>query len=247
MERREMLAGLTAAAAIIEEKGRSETVSSTYLELRTWRLHYTHESQNMRVADYLEHGLGPALQRAGARLDGAFASLIAPDGPFYVTLTEFGSLAAMEQTLKKLSSDEQHRQALQKLGEGQGLPFVRVDSSLMRSFDAMPAPVLSRSAEKQHARIFELRTYESQTFTTLSRKVGMFNGGEMQIFQRLGMQPVFFGETIVGARQPNLTYMLSYDDLAARDRLWQAFGSDPEWNQLKNRPGLSDPEIVATI
>ena len=92
-----------------------------------------------------------------------------------------------------------------------------------------------------------MRTYESQTFGTLAKKVGMFNGGEMQIFQRLGMQPVFFGETIVGSQQPNLKYMLSYEDLAARDRLWQAFGSDPEWNQLKNRPGLSDPEIVANI
>jgi hypothetical protein len=75
----------------------------------------------------------------------------------------------------------------------------------------------------------------------------MFNNGEMQIFERLGFRPVFFGETIVGPRQPNLMYMLSYANLGERDRLWKAFGSDPEWKKLSSRPELRDTEIVANI
>jgi hypothetical protein len=75
----------------------------------------------------------------------------------------------------------------------------------------------------------------------------MFNEAEAKIFERLGMRPVFFGETIIGPRQPNLKYMLSYDDLAARDRLWQQFVSDPEWKKLSTRPELKDPMIVANI
>jgi hypothetical protein len=69
----------------------------------------------------------------------------------------------------------------------------------------------------------------------------------MQIFERLGMRPVFFGETLVGPRQPNLMYMLSYDDLDARDKLWHAFGTDPEWKKLSTQPQLKDSEIVANI
>ena len=111
----------------------------------------------------------------------------------------------------------------------------------------MPAPALTNTAENRPPRIFELRTYESQSFTTLARKIAMFNQSEMQIFQRLGMRPVFFGETIIGSRQPNLKYMLSYDDLAARDKLWHDFGSDPEWKKLSARPELKDSEIVANI
>jgi hypothetical protein len=42
-------------------------------------------------------------------------------------------------------------------------------------------------------------------------------------------------------------YMLSYDDLAARDRLWQAFSHDPEWKKLSSQPDLKDPEIVNNI
>ena len=111
----------------------------------------------------------------------------------------------------------------------------------------MPQPTIPETSEKRPPRIFELRTYESQSFTTLARKIGMFHSGEMQIFQRLGMRPVFFGETLIGPRQPNLMYMLSYDDLAARDKLWHDFGTDPEWKKLRAQPGLSDPEIVANI
>jgi hypothetical protein len=111
----------------------------------------------------------------------------------------------------------------------------------------MPAVALTDVAEKRPPRIFELRTYESQSFVTLARKVSMFNNGEMQIFERLGMRPVFFGETIVGPKQPNLMYMLSYDDLAAHDKLWHDFGTDAEWRKLSGRAELKDSEIVANI
>jgi hypothetical protein len=58
---------------------------------------------------------------------------------------------------------------------------------------------------------------------------------------------VFFAETIVGRNLPNLIYMLTYDDLAARDKGWKAFGADPEWAKLRGQPGLSDAEIVSNI
>jgi hypothetical protein len=61
------------------------------------------------------------------------------------------------------------------------------------------------------------------------------------------MNPVFFAEAIVGSRMPHLTYMLTYNELAARERLWSAFGSDPDWQKLRAQPGLSDPEIVSNI
>ena len=242
-----MLTGLAASALAAAASRPAEGKMNTYLELKTWRLHNSAENQPDRVADYLQHGLAPALERAGSRMAGAFANLIGPDGPYYITLTQYPSLGAMQETVTKMNSDEAHGRELQKLGSGPGLPFVRVESSLLRSFDVMPQIDVGTPGQAGASRIFELRTYESQNFATLARKVGMFNHGEAQIFQRLGMRPVFFGETIVGPRQPNLTYMLSYDDLTARDKLWQAFGHDEEWRKLSKQPGLTDPEIVANI
>jgi hypothetical protein len=245
MDRRSMLTALS-ASVLAGSEARAAAPANTFLELQTWRLHNSAEGQGPRVAEYLEHGLAPALARAGAKLCGAFANVIAPDGPYYVTLSQYASLAAFGSAMAECRADSAHRAALEKLSAS-GVPFVRLESSLLRSFDKMPAPLLSDPSEKRAARIFELRTYESPSFVALARKVGMFNDAEMGIFERLGMRPVFFGETIVGARQPNLTYMLSYDDLAARDTWWRTFGKDPEWGKLRVQPGLTDPEIVANV
>ncbi|MDP9172014.1 MAG: NIPSNAP family protein [Acidobacteriota bacterium] len=123
--------------------------------------------------------------------------------------------------------------------------FVRYERTLLRAFPGRPS--LQTPPESKTPHLFELRTYESNNAETLRRKIEMFDNGEAAIFQRLGMHPVFFGEAIVGARLPHLSYMLCYDDLAARDRLWKAFGSDPEWQKLRSKPGLSDAEIVSNI
>lgn len=76
----------------------------------------------------------------------------------------------------------------------------------------------------------------------------MFNtAGEIDIFKRVGLTPVFFGETIIGALRPNLTYMLTYDDMAERDRNWKVFGSDPEWKRISAIPEYANAKIVSRI
>lgn len=247
MKRRHVLSAVTASAFIDLSATAAESSSNHFLEIRQWRLHNTTEDQPKRVAEYLEKGFGPALERSGATLAGAFSNFIGVDGPYYITVAEFRSWAAMGESMNAIRADKEHTRELQSLGGGQGLPFVRVESSLLRCFDAMPTVLADNSPAPASPRIFELRTYESQSFATLARKVDMFNHGEMQIFQRLGMRPVLFGETIVGPKQPNLTYMLSFNDWDARDRLWKEFGSDPEWKKLSGPPEMKDPQIVSNI
>lgn len=247
MHRRDLIAALAASAVAAQTQKNTPNLSSTFLELKTWRLHNSPEGQAARLSEYLETGLSPALSQTGAMLVGAFANVIGPDGPYYVSLAQYPSLTAFQESIAHLSADPAHQRELQKLSAASSFPFVRVESSLMRSFDAFPTAALPDKEEKRPPRIFELRTYESQSFYTLARKVTMFNKGEMQIFERLKMRPVFFGETIVGPRQPNLNYMLSFDDLAAREELWHAFGTDPQWKTLSSQPELKDPEIVANI
>jgi NIPSNAP len=244
IDRRAVLAGL-AASAISPMPAEPATTHNTFLELKTWKLHNSAENQAPRVADFLQGGLAPALERAGAKLAGAFANVIGQDGPYYVTLSEFSSLDSFQKTRDALASDKEYVAAADRLSAGSGLPFVRIESSLLRSFDVFPR--VSTGKGEHGPRIFELRTYESQSLTALRKKLAMFNDGEAQIFIRLGFRPVFFGETIAGPKQPNLHYMISFDSLADHDRLWGAFGSDPAWQQLRSQPGLSDPEIVANI
>jgi hypothetical protein len=125
--------------------------------------------------------------------------------------------------------------------------YVRIEASLLRSFDGFPALEMPAAEAGRPARAFELRTYESNTFDSLGKKIGMFNNGEIAIFRKTGLNPVFFGETIFGNNMPNLTYMLWYDNLAAREANWKKFISHPEWDKLKMTPGLSDGEVVSNI
>jgi hypothetical protein len=153
----------------------------------------------------------------------------------------------MQQTLTALEADEAHQKALQAVSAGPGLPFVTIESSLLQSLAIIPAPVLPTDAATRPPRIFELRTYQNQSRIAQQKKAAMFNNGEIGIFERLGMRPVFIGESVIGPRQPNITYMLSFDSLAKREKHWQAFSNDPEWKKLSAPPELKDAQIVANI
>lgn len=98
-------------------------------------------------------------------------------------------------------------------------------------------------------RVYELRSYESATEKIFKNKVRMFNqGGEIALFQRLGFNAIFYGEVIFGSKMPNLMYMTSFENKAARDEHWKTFGNDPEWKKLSSLPeyqnNVSKIEIV---
>jgi hypothetical protein len=118
---------------------------------------------------------------------------------------------------------------------------------LLRGFSTVPAieAVAPRPENKTH--VFELRTYESNNPRSLARKIRMFDEGEVAIFRKVGMKVVFFGEALTGQNLPQLTYMLAYDDMAAREKAWADFVQHPEWLKMKGQPGASDAEIVSSI
>jgi hypothetical protein len=104
------------------------------------------------------------------------------------------------------------------------------------------------SASGNKPRVFELRTYESHSKRANKLKLDMFGTlGELAIFRRTGLAPVFFANNLIARRMPSLTYMLVFDDLAAREKNWGTFVGDPEWKSLSSKPGYTDPEIVSNI
>jgi hypothetical protein len=247
MDRRQWITGAAAMSALLSNAANAADTARSFLELTTWRLHNSDEDQAKRVSDYLEQGLFPALTRAGAKPVAAFSNLIGPDGPSLFTLVQYASMGAMQDVLAKLAADSAYTQASQSLRAGSGMPFVTMESSLFHSLAVMPQPVIPTDAASRPPRVFELRTYQSQSMAARQKKAAMFDGGEIGIFQRIGMRPVFIGESIIGSRQPNITYMLSFDNLDGREKLWKAFGSDPEWKKLSSPPELKDSQIVANI
>jgi len=233
-------ASLPAAAASLPAAASKKGI----FELRFFRLRNSADNQTPRVSDFLKSAILPAAQRNGFGPVGVFRNLIGgAEGPFIMLLTGYPSLAAWE----KLGADGEFVKQVEAFNAHPGLNYMRMESSLLRGFDSMPSIEVPPTDAKRPGRIFEVRTYESNNLSTLRRKMKMFDDGEIGIFRRVGMLPVFFGETIVGRNMPNLTYMLGYDDLAHRDKTWRAFGGDPEWQKLRALPGLSDAEIVSNI
>ena len=95
--------------------------------------------------------------------------------------------------------------------------------------------------------MFQLRTYESPSNGEHVRKVEMFHSGEFEIFMNAGFHPVFFGDTLIGSRMPNLTYMLSFADMTELDAKWDVFRNDPAWKKLSSDPRFAFDSIVTNI
>jgi hypothetical protein len=180
---------------------------------------------------------------------GVFNVMTGPDSPTVYALIRYSSLEQLATLGGQLQADAEYQRAGAEFINCPATDpaYVRVESSLMVAFGGMPKLEVPAGAAGNQPRIFELRTYESHSKKANRKKIEMFDVGEIAIFRRAGLQPVFFGETLIGAKLPNLTYMLVYENMAARDRAWGAFGADPEWKKLSTTPGFTDPEIVSNI
>ena len=110
----------------------------------------------------------------------------------------------------------------------------------MVAFAGMPKLELPPYSREKKGRMFEIRTYESHSEEKALKKVEMFNSGEIDVMREVGLGPVFYGQVLVGANLPHLTYMLSGEDTEAHKKHWGAFGKHPIWNKLKNDAQYAD-------
>jgi len=223
------------------------TPRSAFFELRYFYMRNSKSNQVQRTTSFVSSGYAPAARRAGVAPIGLFNAVIAPEAPFLLLLAGYPSLAAMQTSLEKLAADAEYQKVHAEFNSNPDLPYIRMESTLLRCFDSAPAIETGPAPEGRANRTFELRTYESDNEATLKRKIKMFGEGEVAVFRKSGMQPVFFGEALVGPKLPRLTYMLAYPDMAAHDKAWSAFGADPDWQKLRVQPGYSDAEIVSNV
>lgn len=236
-----------ALAAAAGQAGKAAKTENAMIELRYFYLRNNADNMRQRVSDFLAKHWIPANQRAGVGPMGFFGNLIAPGGPFVLAVRSYPSLYAMEQAWDKVGADKEYQNAVTAFQGQPGISYVRMETQLLRAFDSIPKIEVPPSEPKRPARVFELRTYESNNYGALRKKIGMFNNGEIAIFRKTGLLPIFFGETVFGPNMPNLVYMVAFDDLAAREKNWRTFVNDPDWQKLRATPGLSDAEVVSNI
>jgi hypothetical protein len=245
VDRREFLAATAVAAVAPTPKldkldALAQAATRQFIELR--RYHVLRGTMERAFGTYLQEAAIPAMNRAGIGKVGAFSVVYGENAPSLLLVLTHSSLESVVSLREKLAADAEHTRAAGAILDTplSDPPFVRFESTLLRSIEAMPTLEPSKSVGSTTPRIYELRTYESHTDKAALNKLKMFNAGEVPIFRRTGLTPVFFGETVIGAKMPSLNYMLTFPDMAARDAAWSAFSKDPDWKTLSGDPQYKD-------
>ena len=239
--------GGTVASSLAASADETSAAPRQYFELRLY--HLRRGPQQDLFDKFWRAAAIPALNRAGLTQVGVFTLMVGPDSPTMYVLLTHPSLDSLTATRARLDADAEFQKAGAEFLDAPATnpAFVRMESSLMIAFESMPKLEAPSFPGGGSSRIFELRTYESHSRKAHVKKVEMFNRWEMDIFRRTGLPPVFFGQTLIGGRQPNLTYMLGFENAQARDKGWSAFSGDAEWKKVRSTPGYTDPEIVCDI
>lgn len=181
-----------------------------YYELR--RYHLRRGPNPKRFEDYVREAVIPARNRLGIGPIGVFHVTVGTDYPGVYVRIPYQSLGDCATAAARLQVDAEYQRAQSEFINCPPTDpvYVRVQSSLRVAFEGMLRLEVPALASAQQPRLFERRT---------------------------GLTPVFFGETPVGDRLPNLTSLLVVESMAARDKNWATFAADLEWKNSAPRPG----------
>jgi NIPSNAP len=245
MNRRSFTQSMGSAAALSTLANSPGQAQSPARKTRLYRLEYLYlrqGSQGNRVDEFLSSQI-PLLARNTQAL-GVFTAVLGPHVPATVVLSGFASMQEMEAAGERLRRNPEYQAALEKMEKGVEPPYDRADRVLLRATDFSPeiAPLPGRP---KTPRVFELRIYHSPTERHLHGLHARFAGPEIAIFQRSGIHPVLYADTIIGPNMPNMTYLTPFASLADREKALDAFAADPEWVKARNESIARGGQIVA--
>ena len=95
-------------------------------------------------------------------------------------------------------------------------------------------------------RVFELRIANLENKEKLNVLMNRFRGGEVKIWERLGMKGVGFWVPIEGTKT-QLVYILAHESKQAADASWAKFRDDPEWLKFPKEPDLGKVTVDRTF
>lgn len=251
MQRRQFIAAsLAASAAAVTRGAKAQASPSTAREFYQIRRYSLQSGPQTGLTDhYIGEALIPALTKRGMGPIGAFHLDFGQETPVTYVLIPGPSVESLATLDLELAKDAEFLKSAEPFWSAPATApsFLRVEYSLLAAFEGWPKLTLPPSTATKSKRIFQLRTYESPSHRDHVRKVEMFNSGEFEIFKAAGFNPVFFGDTIVGSRMPNLTYMLSMPDATAMDAHWESFRNNADWKKLSSDSKYAFEAIVSNI
>jgi len=203
-------------------------------------------TQVTRMHEFWSKGCLPALQKVHSGPVILLEALLASHMPQYAAIIGYRSLAEIEKVQKALRAQPEFQKAVEQWESDPEPPYEHYTTALLEATDYSPE-ITPADPPPKAPRIFELRTYHSPTLRQLRALHERFAGPEIKIFHRSGVHPVLYSSTVFGANQPNLTYLIPFDNLAAREKAWAAFGADPEWAKVRQESIQKHGQISSVI
>lgn len=93
--------------------------------------------------------------------------------------------------------------------------------------------------------LYELRAYDCVP-GQLPALNARFENHTLKIWDKHGIRQAGFWTTVIGDNNQVLYYLLQWQDLADRERRWNAFLADPEWQAVRAETEKNG-QIVARI
>ena len=239
---------IIAMLAALSPRVNGEKVQHDFYQIKIY--HLKTNEQVDQLDEYLKNVYMTALHRLGIKNIGVFKPIANDTSSvklIYV-LIPFNSAEAWMKLEESLTKDVVYISAAKSFREAPSdkYPYIRMESTLLEAFSGQGHMLLP--ATKNAERVFELRSYESPTENLSEKKMAMFNtGGEIDIFRRLGFNPVFYARVVSGNHMPNFMYMPVFDNVLQRDAQWKIFGSDPQWKEISAKPENENKVSVSHI
>lgn len=92
--------------------------------------------------------------------------------------------------------------------------------------------------------LYELRTYYANP-GRMPELLHRFDTFTLKIWERYGIRPIGFWTTLIGESNQTLYYMLAWESLAERERIWNAFAADPEWLATRAETEKNGPLLAS--
>ena len=181
-----------------------------FIELRTYTV--KDDDKKAKLIATLDKALTPALNAQGIKPVGVFSAHDIEKNfqQSVFVLFPHKTLNSVQTVSAKLLADQTFMKNGGAFFEGTSKDplYTTYTSELLYGFEQCPSIETPISGKD---RLFQIRYYRSWNIDKNAKKVHMFDeGGELALFRKVGMHPIFFGDMVFGNMMPNLTYMLGW-------------------------------------
>ncbi len=205
-------------------------------QIYEWRI-YTLNGDGEVLDRFFEETLIPAYNRQNISA-GAFSLYKKEEKEKRFLLFVYPNLETYQKVRNAVWNDKTFRdEALSFFNETAPNPaYSEYTTFLCEAFDKIP---VMRTPGNERT-LFEFRLYHSPNEDANQRKIKMFNMEEIDLFDKVGINSVCYGEIMAGSSMPALIYLTWYKDEDTRNEAWKKFSAHPDWAVMKKKTEYSN-------